>query len=144
MTKASQFDFEFQAKNSYVVDGFNKEVVGPNFDYFPTEGKQSTGKEIVEWIVNNISEMDELEERMQTRYAKNTLGEILALEMVLYKAIASQFATEGHACLQAMLLGIHLGLSSIIIEGDVRKIIKKCQLDIQDKLEIRAIIRDIQ
>ncbi|MBA0630531.1 hypothetical protein Godav_002622 [Gossypium davidsonii] len=53
--------------------------------------------------------------------AKNTLVEILALEMVLHKAIASQFATEGHACLQAVLLGIYLVRLALNYHGTSEK-----------------------
>ncbi|MBA0561020.1 hypothetical protein Golob_017880 [Gossypium lobatum] len=56
---------------------------------------------------------------------RNSQGEILASKQTLHREIASLFAAEGYACLQALLLGTHLGLLLITIEGDARTIIKK-------------------
>ncbi|MBA0811240.1 hypothetical protein Gohar_003162, partial [Gossypium harknessii] len=57
--------------------------------------------------------------------------------------VPSPFAAEAHACLQAIQLGIHLGLESVIIEGDSMTTIKKCSSENPDKSVIGAIIRDI-
>lgn len=51
---------------------------------------------------------------------------------------------EGHACFQALLLGLQLRLPIVIVEGDAMTIIKKCKTDHQDKSEVEAIIRKIQ
>ncbi|MBA0686924.1 hypothetical protein Goari_014491 [Gossypium aridum] len=40
----------------------------------------------------------------------NSRGEILASKQTLHREIASLFAAEGYACLQALLLGTHLGI----------------------------------
>ncbi|MBA0673253.1 hypothetical protein Goklo_025168 [Gossypium klotzschianum] len=42
---------------------------------------------------------------------------------------------EALACLQAVQMGVDIGLLVVKIEGDALSIIKKCQLDILDKLE---------
>ncbi|MBA0567138.1 hypothetical protein Golob_011894, partial [Gossypium lobatum] len=57
---------------------------------------------------------------------------MLALMVVCHKAIPSLFAAEAHACYQALRLGVHLGLDSIVIEGDSLTIIKKCRSDRRD------------
>lgn len=59
--------------------------------------------------------------------AGNSSGEILVLKVVLHKAISSKFAAEAHACFQAILLGLHLDLELVIIEGDSMTTIKKCK-----------------
>lgn len=63
---------------------------------------------------------------------------------VLHRGVASTFAAEALACLQAVQIGVDIGLLVVIIEGDALSIIKKCQLDILDKLEVGVYIRDIQ
>ncbi|MBA0864647.1 hypothetical protein Goshw_004927, partial [Gossypium schwendimanii] len=60
--------------------------------------------------------------------ARNSSGEMLASMVVCHKAIPSLFATEAHACYQALRLGVRLGLDSIVIEGDSLTIIKKCSV----------------
>lgn len=49
---------------------------------------------------------------------------------VLHRGVASTFAAEALACLQAVQIGVDIGLLVVIIEGDALSIIKKCQLDI--------------
>lgn len=75
---------------------------------------------------------------------RNSPSEILASKQTLHKEIASPFIAEGYAYFQALLLGNHLGLSLVTIEGDAKTIIKKSQSDIRDKSVIGAIIWDIQ
>ncbi|KAA3474429.1 reverse transcriptase [Gossypium australe] len=45
-------------------------------------------------------------------------------------------AAKALTCSQAVQMGVDMGLLVVIIEGDALSIIKKCQLDIVDKLEI--------
>ncbi|MBA0770364.1 hypothetical protein Gotri_019014 [Gossypium trilobum] len=74
----------------------------------------------------------------------NSPCEILASKQTLHKETTSPFAVEVYACFQALLLGNHLGLSSVTIEGDAKTIIKRSQSNIRDKSVIGAIIWDIQ
>ncbi|KAH1097779.1 hypothetical protein J1N35_014700 [Gossypium stocksii] len=52
--------------------------------------------------------------------------------------------TEAYAGLQAIKLGLLLDLHLVVIKGDSRSVIQKCQTKEQDKSVIGAIIRDIQ
>ncbi|KAG8486679.1 hypothetical protein CXB51_019975 [Gossypium anomalum] len=70
-------------------------------------------------------------------------GEILASKTVLYSDVASPFAVEAYAGLQAMRLGISMGFSILEIVGDSRTVIKKCQTTDFDRSVIGAPIRDI-
>ncbi|MBA0785183.1 hypothetical protein Gotri_025953 [Gossypium trilobum] len=122
------------------------------------ERKQSTGKEIAEWVVRYIRELEGLEDKKITRLkgneewnplldsfikinfnasfnqtqarpgsgvvARNSFCEIVASKTILHRAIASPFAMEGHACFQALLLGLQLRLPIVIVEGDAMTIIK--------------------
>ncbi|PPD78277.1 hypothetical protein GOBAR_DD24798 [Gossypium barbadense] len=56
---------------------------------------------------------------------RNSPSEILASKQTLHKEIASAFIAEGYAYFEALLLGNHLGLSLVTIEGDAKTIIKK-------------------
>lgn len=67
----------------------------------------------------------------------------MASKTVLHQAVPSPFATEAHACLQAIQLGTFMGFTSIIIEGDAKTIIKKCNSTNPDKSAMGALIRDI-
>ncbi|MBA0854582.1 hypothetical protein Goshw_002119 [Gossypium schwendimanii] len=68
---------------------------------------------------------------------RNTSGEILALKLTLHRAVLTPFAREVYTCLQAVLLGVHLGLESVTI-------VKKSQLNTLEKSVIGASKRDIQ
>lgn len=65
-------------------------------------------------------------------------------KQTLNENVNSPFATEGFACLQALRLGIHLGLSFVLIERDARTILIKSQSIFREKSVNWAIIHDIQ
>lgn len=71
---------------------------------------------------------------------RGLIGEILALKTVLNNNVSSSFAAEAYAGLQAIMLGISMGILSATIMGDSRTIIKKCQTTKPDKSVIGAII----
>lgn len=60
--------------------------------------------------------------------AQNHHGEILASGQYLHSNVDSPFVAEGFTCLQAIQMGAQLKLSSIIIEGDAKTIIKNVSL----------------
>lgn len=62
----------------------------------------------------------------------------------MHSEIATPFTAEVYAILQAIKLGISMGLNKIEVVGDSKTIIKKCQSIDTDKSVIGAIIRDIQ
>ncbi|MBA0672286.1 hypothetical protein Goklo_025285 [Gossypium klotzschianum] len=76
--------------------------------------------------------------------AWNEEGELLATQAVTHSNIANPFTAEAYTGLQAIKLGIRLGVNRIDVMGDSRTIIKKCQSKNIDKSVIGAIIRDIQ
>ncbi|MBA0730434.1 hypothetical protein Golax_025760, partial [Gossypium laxum] len=71
-------------------------------------------------------------------------GRIVEAKSFLHDNVASPFVAEAHAGFQATRLGIQLGYHTIDIIGDSRRVITKCQSGSRDKLEIGAIISDIQ
>ncbi|KAA3471031.1 reverse transcriptase [Gossypium australe] len=54
-------------------------------------------------------------------------GGVLASKSVTNRDVLSSFAAEAPACSQALQIGLDMGLSSVMIEGDALSIIKKCQ-----------------
>ncbi|MBA0875690.1 hypothetical protein Goshw_001215, partial [Gossypium schwendimanii] len=76
--------------------------------------------------------------------AWNEEGELLATQAVTHSNIANPFTTEAYAGLQAIKLGIRLGVNKIEVMGDSKNVIKKCQSTSIDKSVIGAIIRNIQ
>ncbi|MBA0826539.1 hypothetical protein Goarm_011377 [Gossypium armourianum] len=75
---------------------------------------------------------------------RNVGGEILASKSVIHTNIATPFATEAHAGLQALKLRISMGFNALQIIGDSRTVITKCQSSEYDRSTIGAIIRGIQ
>ncbi|KAH1047367.1 hypothetical protein J1N35_038151 [Gossypium stocksii] len=71
------------------------------------------------------------------------LGVLRATKTVLNSNVSSSFAAEVYAGLHAVKLRISLGFHSVMIKGDSRTVINKCQKKRQDKLVIGAIISDI-
>nr|KJB80407.1 hypothetical protein B456_013G095600 [Gossypium raimondii] len=69
---------------------------------------------------------------------------MLATQAVTHSNIANPFTAKAYAGLQAIKLGIRLGVNKIEVMGDSKTFIKKCQSTNIDKSVIRAIIRDIQ
>ncbi|XP_040956134.1 uncharacterized protein [Gossypium hirsutum] len=76
--------------------------------------------------------------------AWNEEGKILASLAVLHSNIEDPFTAEAHAGLQAINLGIRLGINKMEIMGDSKTVIKKCQCFNTDRSIIGAIIRDIR
>ncbi|MBA0604863.1 hypothetical protein Godav_017495 [Gossypium davidsonii] len=66
------------------------------------------------------------------------------LKTTLHSNVSSPFLAEAIACLQAVKLGISLGLRSVTIRGDSKTVIKKCQSTERNKSIIGAIINDIK
>ncbi|KAG8477506.1 hypothetical protein CXB51_031048 [Gossypium anomalum] len=71
-------------------------------------------------------------------------GEFKASKTILHYNISSPFAAEAKAGLEAIELVLLMGLTSAIIMGDSKTVIKKCQSIEVDKSVLGAIIRDIQ
>ncbi|KAG8482089.1 hypothetical protein CXB51_027072 [Gossypium anomalum] len=71
-------------------------------------------------------------------------NEYLASKSFIHYDIASPFAAEAYAGLEAVKLGIEMGIQEIQIQGDSLTVIKKCQLTTIDYSVIGAIIRNIQ
>ncbi|KAA3461497.1 glycine, alanine and asparagine-rich protein-like [Gossypium australe] len=76
--------------------------------------------------------------------ARNEEGEILASKTIIHFDITIPFTAEAHEGLQAVKLGIFMGLNKLEVVGDSKIVIKKYQSTDIDKSTIGAIIRDIQ
>ncbi|KAK5826341.1 hypothetical protein PVK06_021259 [Gossypium arboreum] len=70
-------------------------------------------------------------------------GELIALKSMINVNVSSPFIVEAYTGLQAVELGISLKLPSVMVMGDSRTVIKKCQSKNSDKSVIGTIIRDI-
>lgn len=64
--------------------------------------------------------------------------------MKLWSPRLPLFTAEGYACPHVVLLGVQEGFSSVLIEGDSKSVVKKCESDLPNKSEIGAIIFSIQ
>ena len=68
---------------------------------------------------------------------------IKASKSILHSNVLSPFVVEACACLEAIKLGIEMGLRSVTIMGDSKTVINKCQMTVRDKSIIGTIIKDI-
>ncbi|KAH1106316.1 hypothetical protein J1N35_010084 [Gossypium stocksii] len=75
--------------------------------------------------------------------AKNSECLILLSTTEIHKGVASAFAAEAIACRRATQIGLNMQRSEIIIEGDLKSIIKKCMASELNKSKIGAYIYDI-
>ncbi|MBA0844635.1 hypothetical protein Goarm_022152 [Gossypium armourianum] len=75
---------------------------------------------------------------------RNRRGEMRVLKTALHSNVSSPFLAEAFACLQAVKLGISLGLRSATIRRYSKTVIKKCQSAERDKPIIGAVINDIK
>ncbi|KAG8503655.1 hypothetical protein CXB51_001673 [Gossypium anomalum] len=75
---------------------------------------------------------------------RDQMGEFTASKTIIHNNISSPFAAEAYVGLQAIKLGISIGLISVTIMGDSKTVIKKCRMTKPEKSVIGAIIRDIQ
>ncbi|MBA0859712.1 hypothetical protein Goshw_009895, partial [Gossypium schwendimanii] len=64
---------------------------------------------------------------------RNTKGEVLVSKSCLHTAVGTTFDVEALAHFKAVLTGIELDLTYVIVEGDSRSIIKKCKTRLVDK-----------
>lgn len=71
-------------------------------------------------------------------------GEVLATKGTIHNYVASPFATEALACLDATRFGSDLDFRRTSILGDGRSVITKCRSEEIDRSEIRAIIHRIK
>lgn len=58
---------------------------------------------------------------------RNGRGDILVSTTRLNTEVGSTFDAEALACLDGVLIGVSLGLTEVIVEGDSRSIISKCK-----------------
>ena len=75
--------------------------------------------------------------------APSSRGELLVSKSTLHNNVSTPFAAEAFACLEALNLGISMGMQWVNIMGDSKTTIKKFQTT-ANKSVIGAIIKDIQ
>lgn len=69
---------------------------------------------------------------------------IICTMVILNEYVPSTFTVETLACLQALNLGVEMGLKEVVVEGDSLIVIKKAQLDFLDRSKIGAYFLDIK
>ncbi|MBA0756292.1 hypothetical protein Gogos_021027 [Gossypium gossypioides] len=106
------------------------------------ERKLVLGRDLVQKIQSYLAELEGVGKERRTlttariqRQRKEKTEDIIQFD-------AAFDANRG--ILQAIKLGILLGLRSVTVMGDSKTVIKKCQATDMDKLIIGAVIRDIQ
>ncbi|MBA0861559.1 hypothetical protein Goshw_029044 [Gossypium schwendimanii] len=70
---------------------------------------------------------------------RGLMGEILASKIVLHNNVLSLFAAEAYVGLQAITLGISMGILSVAIMGDSRAFIHRSENVYAHKLEQEAL-----
>ncbi|MBA0868169.1 hypothetical protein Goshw_009860 [Gossypium schwendimanii] len=65
--------------------------------------------------------------------ARNANEEVLASNSCLHMTVGTTFDVEALTCFEVVLIGIDLGLTDVIVEGDSRSIINKCNKRLVDK-----------
>nr|KJB12162.1 hypothetical protein B456_002G004100 [Gossypium raimondii] len=114
------------------------------------EKKHASERDLAQKIESYIAELEEVafdanRSRSESGViVRNRIGEIRVLKTTLHSNVSSLFLAEAFTCLQAIKLGISLGLRSVTIRGDSKTIIKKCQSAEMDKSIIGAIMKDIK
>ncbi|KAA3462404.1 reverse transcriptase [Gossypium australe] len=74
---------------------------------------------------------------------RNSNGEIKISKSYLHTMVDTAFDAEAIACYEAVLTGIEMGFTDIIVEGDSKTIINKCMTQSVDKSQVSAYIRNI-
>ncbi|MBA0789027.1 hypothetical protein Gotri_027620 [Gossypium trilobum] len=65
--------------------------------------------------------------------ARNANEEVLAFNSHLHMMVGTTFDVEALTCFEVVLTRIDLGLTDVIVEGDSRSIINKCNKRLVDK-----------
>ncbi|KAK5770438.1 hypothetical protein PVK06_046588 [Gossypium arboreum] len=73
---------------------------------------------------------------------RNDKAEIICSKTTMHAHILYVFVAEAMVCLQAILLGLDLGLLVVEIEGDARSVIQKLQAQEEERFELEIYIKD--
>lgn len=73
---------------------------------------------------------------------RNKEARIICSKTVMNTNIPSVFAAEAVACVQALNLGVQLGLREVEVEGDSQSVIRKLQKKMNDSSEISVYINE--
>ncbi|MBA0598179.1 hypothetical protein Gorai_007955 [Gossypium raimondii] len=65
--------------------------------------------------------------------ARNANEKVLASNSCLHMTVGTTFYVEALTCFEVVLTGINLGLIDVLVEGDSRSIINKCNKRLVDK-----------
>ncbi|XP_040934497.1 uncharacterized protein [Gossypium hirsutum] len=76
--------------------------------------------------------------------ARSGEGEVEISKSQLHLAVDTAFDAEAIACYGAVLTGLEMGYTKVVIEGDSKSIITKCMAQSVDKSQVSAHIRNIQ
>ncbi|MBA0636790.1 hypothetical protein Godav_029401 [Gossypium davidsonii] len=118
------------------------------------EKKKVSGTEIARKVRRYILELEATKEDKLTLHSSDKCHQVFkrgratvhfdAAFDLHHSNIEDPFTAEAYAGLQAVKLGISLGINILEVMGDSKTVIKKCQSSSIDRSVIGAIIRDIQ
>ncbi|MFQ6630197.1 hypothetical protein Gotur_007971, partial [Gossypium turneri] len=106
-------------------------------NYLVHERKIVSGKEISDWTISYVKELEGIEKKSLSE------REILISGNPLMN-LSLRLTLMGPMTPSMQDLGIHMGAKCVIIEGDSLTTIKKANSDSEDKSEIGAITKNIQ
>ena len=75
---------------------------------------------------------------------KDDRSRIIGTRVILNEYVLSVFVAEALTCLQAVKLGVEMGLREVVIEGDSLTVIKKAKSRSMDRSKIGTFIHDIK
>ncbi|MBA0575084.1 hypothetical protein Golob_025424, partial [Gossypium lobatum] len=96
------------------------------------------------FIKNYLKELDNLSNKLLERIevTEDSRGYVIDSKIVINKKILLAFATKALACIQAMWMDLDQGIRAMEVEEDLLTVVKKAQMDEEDRSAISAYIKD--
>ncbi|MBA0679582.1 hypothetical protein Goari_011343 [Gossypium aridum] len=98
------------------------------------EGKKLSSKNTADWTTSYLYELDAIKEKSHSRsnvfarWSPLFDAEVKVNFDAAFNLIQTRSgAAEAHACLQAVMLRLQLGVDSVVIERNLKTIINKCK-----------------
>lgn len=110
---------DFVLSNLKELDGLNNHLPERRF----TTGRWAAPTGSMIKINFNAAFNGQRKESCSGLLVRNEKAEVICSKTVMHENIPSVFATEAMECLQAIRLGLNLGLREVEIEGDARTVI---------------------
>ncbi|MBA0652823.1 hypothetical protein Goklo_020049, partial [Gossypium klotzschianum] len=121
------------------------------------ESEKKDGLVTENFIKNYLKELDNLSNKLPERrevtenqekrscssiVIRDSRGYVIDSKIVINESIVLAFATKALACIQAMWMDLNLGIRVMEVEEDLLTVVKKAQMDEEDRSEISAYIKD--